>query len=59
MRQCLKLIANADGLALLPDWNRSRGACVEFQLASGLGLDVRVLNKWDKATHHINEKRKK
>lgn len=46
MRASVRDIANADGVALLPDWNKSRGAQIEHALAAGLGLDVRRLPLW-------------
>lgn len=34
---------HADGIALLPGWQASSGACAELALAEALGLEVRVL----------------
>lgn len=34
------ICAHADGLALLPDWRNSKGACAERAVALALGLKV-------------------
>lgn len=46
MRASLLDIATADGIALLPGWQESRGAFIEQRLGSDLGLDVRPLDSW-------------
>lgn len=46
MRDSLRDIAEADGIALLPGWEGSRGARVEARLGRGLGLDVMSLGAW-------------
>lgn len=46
MRCAIHQVAEADGAALLPGWERSRGARVEFQLATGMGLDAAPLDYW-------------
>lgn len=40
MRADVKVLVDCDGIALLPGWERSRGARVEQALAEGLGLLV-------------------
>lgn len=54
MRMAVVQVAKVDGLILLPGWEQSRGARVEFALATGLGLEVHrldaVLAKY--AEHH-------
>lgn len=40
MRRDVVAVASCDGIALLPGWERSRGANVERTLATGLGLIV-------------------
>lgn len=46
MRASLRDIAEADGIALLPGWHDSRGACIEQRLGDDLGLVVRALEGW-------------
>ena len=38
MRRGLVQMLTCDTIALLPDWHRSRGARVEYNLAEGLGM---------------------
>ena len=46
MRAALRDVADADGIAMLPGWQESRGAAVEYRLGYALGLDVRPLAQW-------------
>lgn len=46
MRAALRDVAAADGIALLPGWQNSRGAAIEKRLGDDLGLDVRPLADW-------------
>lgn len=46
LRAALKLMLDCDGVALLPGWEWSRGACIERGLAINLGMDVRPLSAW-------------
>jgi nucleoside 2-deoxyribosyltransferase len=43
--ECLKAdiaqLVTCDGIALLPEWNRSKGATFEHHIAETLGLDIR------------------
>lgn len=52
MRAALHQVAEADGVALLPDWEASRGARVEVRLALSLGLDVRTVHAWQGGERH-------
>ena len=38
MRADIAMVCEADGILLLPDWHKSRGARLEVQIASELGL---------------------
>lgn len=46
MRAALRDLAEADAVAALPGWERSRGARVEVHLAGSLGLPVASLVAW-------------
>ena len=43
MRHAIRMVSRADGLALLPGWEDSRGATVEHDLALNLGLPRNTL----------------
>ena len=40
MDAALPMLATCQGIYLLPGWSKSKGACIEHQLAVGLGLEV-------------------
>jgi hypothetical protein len=46
LKQALRLMLMADAVALLPDWEESRGARIEARLAGEIGLPVKPLDKW-------------
>ena len=46
MRHALRMVLEADALALLPGWEASKGATLEVHVASALKLDVRPLAGW-------------
>lgn len=46
MRLALVLVTQSDGIALLPDWQNSRGARLEVDVARALGMQVRMLKDW-------------
>lgn len=46
MRVDIKALMDCDGVAMLPGWEESKGACVERDLAVALGMDVRPLADW-------------
>lgn len=46
MRGALQLMLAAQGVALLPGWEASRGARMERTVALELGMDVRPLSEW-------------
>lgn len=46
MRRTLKMMLEADGVALLRGWERSRGAKLEVEVAKGLGLPHLPWQSW-------------
>ena len=46
MRQDFYMILRANGIALLPGWENSKGAAKEIQLAQWLELDIRPIDMW-------------
>jgi hypothetical protein len=46
MRDSLRDIADSDGIALLPGWEESRGAQIERELGSDLGIPTYSLDAW-------------
>lgn len=46
LRQTMKMLCDADGVALLPDWENSTGAMVEWQFAKACGMEVRLISEW-------------
>ena len=53
MRASIRDIADADGIALLPDWELSNGARLEWHLACNLGLRVQRLERWIDPSLHF------
>lgn len=46
MRHALRMVLDADGLALLPGWEKSKGATLEVQVAQSLLMDTQPLEYW-------------
>jgi len=49
MKLAIRMMLLCDGVSLLPDWRKSKGAKIEKRLARELGMDVRDSRKWLKA----------
>ena len=52
MRAALRLSMNADGICLLPGWDKSVGANLEFDIAVQLGMGTGPLGTWIKQGEH-------
>ena len=50
MRTAIRAMLLCDGVSLLPDWRKSKGAKIEARLARELGMDVRANKKWEGET---------
>jgi hypothetical protein len=46
MKLAIRMMLLCDGVSLLPDWKKSKGAKIEARLALKLGMDVRESKKW-------------
>jgi 1-acyl-sn-glycerol-3-phosphate acyltransferase len=46
IRHALRMLLDADGLALLPEWENSRGAQLEVHLAHAIGMPARAVDDW-------------
>ena len=46
MRHALRMVLDADGIALLPGWEKSRGATLEHHIGQSLGLECRSVEIW-------------
>jgi len=46
MRHALRMVLDADAIALLPHWEASRGATLEVNVARALGMECARLAVW-------------
>lgn len=46
MRHALRMVLDADAIALLPGWENSKGASVEVHVARALGMQAEPLEVW-------------
>ena len=46
MRRAIQMVSKADGIALLPGWEASKGANLEHDIAKALKMDIRNLDRW-------------
>jgi hypothetical protein len=49
MRHAIRMVLEADGIALLDGWEESKGARLEHTIATALGLDIRPIAAWTEA----------
>jgi len=47
MKLAIRLMLLCDGVSLLPDWRKSKGAIIESSLARELGIAVRDSKEWE------------
>lgn len=48
MRHALRMVLDAEGIALLDGWGKSRGARLEVRVAEDLGMPYRPVEAWVK-----------
>ena len=46
LRRALEMVAVADGIALLPGWESSKGALLEKYVGEQLGMGIMPLEEW-------------
>lgn len=46
MRRCVETLVKCDGVALLADWQESKGARIECRLAKELGMQAATVDLW-------------
>ena len=52
LKAALILMLECDGVALLPGWQTSKGACIEVELARKLNMRIANYNDWIEGHPH-------
>lgn len=45
-RDIIEMMGKCDAIATLPNWTMSQGACIEVDLAGGLGWETHSVDYW-------------
>lgn len=48
VRHAIQMLLKCDGVALLPDWWKSKESRIERRLALSLGMPVKLIDKWER-----------
>jgi hypothetical protein len=55
MKRSLETLAKADGIACLDGWQDSRGACVEWNIAHAIGMEIASVGEWCAESANVAE----
>lgn len=53
VRAGLRKLLHADAVALLPEWETSKGTSVELTVARAIGMDIHTVEHWEDHADHI------
>lgn len=46
LKHDLKILLDCDGICMLPGWRLSEGACLEYEVARALDMQLGSLDRW-------------